>query len=337
MKKNTFQPFHLLLFTFLILLSLCSNTGCSKQTTVPVSVSDYLLNTVVTISIYETDSGSVSDTETILDDCLQKCKEYENLFDRTAEGSDICRINHAAPAYVSVSEDTRKLLSLALEYCRRSDGQIDITIAPVKDLWGFSDLDHAQIPESETLSERLTHVDYRKIEMDGDKVRLTDPEAAIDLGFIAKGYIADRLKEFLIKEGVTSAIINLGGNVLTIGSKQGQPFKIGIQKPFSDTGTPITTVLCTDSSVVTSGIYERYFVQDNVQYHHILDPSTGYPADTDLLSATILSGDSTTGDALSTTCLLLGLDKAKNLIASIDGVEAVFITKDYEIIRTDDP
>lgn len=333
MKKYALSLIH----TAILLVLIASAAGCEKKTSDPVSKSDYLLNTLVTISIYETSPDTVSDTETILDDCLKKCKEYEDLLSRMEEGSDISRINEAAPEFVTVSTDTQKLLDTALYYCGQSDGLIDITIAPVKDLWGFSDLENAHVPDSDALLQTLLHVDYHCIETDGSNVRLTDPDAAIDLGFIAKGYIADRLKKLLIKEGVTSGIINLGGNVLTIGSKQGQPFKIGIQRPFSDTGIPITTVLCADSSVVTSGIYERYFVQDGVQYHHILDPSTGYPTDTDLLSATILSGDSTTGDALSTTCLLLGLDKAKALIESTDGVEAVFITKDYEIIRTDDP
>ena len=172
------------------------------------------------------------------------------------------------------------------------------------------------------------------MELDQNKVRLKDAHAALDVGFIAKGYIADRLKEYMIAEGVTSGIINLGGNVLTIGNKDGQDFKVGIQKPFADTGTALVSVASNDSSVVTSGIYERFFSLDKKIYHHILNPSTGYPVENELLSVTILSKDSTTGDALSTSCLLLGLEKGKELIESLDGVEAVFITKDYNVIET---
>ncbi|MBR1692620.1 MAG: FAD:protein FMN transferase [Lachnospiraceae bacterium] len=322
--------------TILCLAASATVSGCGSQPAQPVSKSGYLLNTLVTVSIYETDHAISKSSETILDDCLIKCKEYEGLFSRTIEGSDISRINHAAPAFVTVSEDTATLLQSALDYCEWSDGLIDITIAPVKDLWGFSDLDTAKIPDETALQSALDHVDYHCVEIDGRKVRLTDPDAAIDLGFIAKGYIADRLKEYLMSEGVTSGIINLGGNVLTIGTKQGNAFRVGIQRPFADTGVPITSVACRDASVVTSGVYERYFTQGGTDYHHILNPSTGYPASSDLLSATILSQDSTTGDALSTTCLLLGLDKAVSLIDSLEGVDAVFITTDYEIIYSSD-
>ncbi|MBO6014969.1 MAG: FAD:protein FMN transferase [Lachnospiraceae bacterium] len=211
---------------------------------------------------------------------------------------------------------------------------LDITIAPVKDLWGFSDLPTAQVPAQEDLVSLLPHVDYRCVEINENRVRLRDSEAALDLGFIAKGYIADRLGELLIAEGAVSAVVNLGGNVLTVGSKHGEPFRVGIQKPFADSGVPITRVDCTDSSVVTSGIYERFFTQDETLFHHILDPSTGYPAQTDLLSATVLSKDSATGDALSTACLMLGLDKAKALIDSIDHVEAIFVTTENKIVYT---
>ena len=164
---------------------------------------------------------------------------------------------------------------------------------------------------------------------------LLDEYAALDVGFIAKGYIADRLKEYLTAQGVTSGIINLGGNVLTIGNKDGEAFRVGIQKPFERTGTALMCVESNDSSVVTSGVYERYFSMDKKIYHHILGPSTGYPIDNELLSVTILSKDSTTGDALSTSCLLFGLEKGRELIESMDGVEAIFVTKDYEIIKTD--
>lgn len=327
------KPKAILFLVTLCLLCSTVSEGCVKNRQKAVSKSAYLLNTVVSISIYEA-MGNEKDTETILDDCLTKCKEYEALFSRTIPESDISRIHDAAPEYVTVSEDTALLLQQALSYCRLTDGLIDITIAPVKDLWNFSDPEKAHIPDEDQLIKRLSHVNYEAVEIDGNQVRLKDKDAAIDVGFLAKGYIADRLKEHLVSEGVTSAIINLGGNVLTIGTKDGAPFQVGIQKPFADTGTPITRVESMDSSVVTSGIYERYFSVDETIYHHILVPSTGYPANNELLSVTILSKDSATGDALSTSCLLLGLEKGKELIKNTDGVEAIFITKDYEIITT---
>ena len=316
-----------------ILTGMCLLSGCAKKHQTPLSKSDYLLNTVVTISIYQSENQT-KDTETILDDCMIKCKEYENLFSRTISGSDIYRINENAPDWVTVSEDTSHLLKAALSYCTLTNGLIDITIAPVKDLWNFSQPELATIPEQTLLSQQLTHVDYQKVELKDKQVRLVDENASLDLGFIAKGYIADRLKDYLISQGVTSAIINLGGNVLTIGSKNGSPFSVGIQKPFEDHGVAILSVDSLDSSVVTSGIYERYFSLDDNIYHHILTPTTGFPVENDLLSVTILSKDSVTGDALSTSCLLLGLEKGRELIESLEEVEAIFVTKNYEIIKT---
>ena len=147
--------------------------------------------------------------------------------------------------------------------------------------------------------------------------------------------MADYLKDYLISEGVESALINLGGNILTLGSKpDGTSFNLGIQKPFDKQGTAITSVKVTDSSVVSSGIYERYFEVDNTLYHHILDTTTGYPCDNNLLGVTILSEKSVDGDALSTSCFVLGLDDGVKLIKSLEGVEAIFITEDYELIDT---
>ena len=166
---------------------------------------------------------------------------------------------------------------------------------------------------------------------------MTDPQASIDLGGIAKGYMADCLKKYLENEGVKSALINLGGNILTIGSKSdGSSFRIGIQKPFDEKNATLTSVLAFDSSVVTSGSYERYFELNNQIYHHILDTRTGYPCNNNLASVTILSKESLTGDILSTACFALGVADGVELINSLDDIEAIFITTDYKIIDTRD-
>ena len=168
--------------------------------------------------------------------------------------------------------------------------------------------------------------------MKDNTVRLTDPHAAIDVGGIAKGYIADRVKEYLKKQGVKHAIINLGGNVLAMGGRlDGSDYNIGIQKPFDNAGEPITSVRISSKSVVTSGTYQRYFEAGGKLYHHILDPHTGLPCENNLHSVTIITDSSLTADALSTTCFLLGLDKSLQLIDQLDNVDAVFITKDNKI------
>lgn len=153
----------------------------------------------------------------------------------------------------------------------------------------------------------------------------------LDLGAIAKGYIADKIKEFLMEKGVKSAIINLGGNVLCIGGKPDKaPFNIGIQKPFADRKETIAVMELSDKSIVSSGIYERFFERDGNFYHHILNPKTGYPYDNSLVAVTIISDKSVDGDGLSTSCFALGLEEGMKLINSIENVHAVFITDDYK-------
>ncbi len=189
-------------------------------------------------------------------------------------------------------------------------------------------------PDTDALTSVCTHIDYRSIVIDeqAETVMLTDPDAAIDLGFIAKGYIADRIRDYLVSKNVTSAIINLGGNILCIGSRPDKnPFRVAVQYPFGQTGDMITTLSIRDQSVVTSGVYERFVEADGVRYHHILDPRTGYPAENNLLSVTIITDSSTDADALSTACFLLGLSDGMALIESLSDTEALFITDDYEL------
>ena len=282
-------------------------------------------DTVVTVEAW----GADSDT---LEHCMEMCETYEQMLSAHIETSEISAINQAEGQPVTVSEETAELIKLGCSYGRLSEGRFDITIAPASNLWDFHDSENASLPDARELSEAVSHVDYRCVQVDGCTVTLTDPEAAIDLGGIAKGYIADRMKEYLEKEGVEHALINLGGNMLAVGGRyDGTDFRIGIQKPFAQTGTVLASVSVSDKSVVSSGNYERYFKLDGRIYHHILDPDTGYPADTGLYQVTIISDSSVQGDALSTTCFLLGLDKGMELIQSLDGVEAVFVTDDMEI------
>ena len=175
-------------------------------------------------------------------------------------------------------------------------------------------------------------MDYRNVHVEGSQVILDSPDTAIDLGAIAKGYIADRIKDYLLENGVNSATINLGGNVLCVGSRpDGTPFKIGLQMPFADRNETIAALNIDGLSVVTSGVYERHFELDGVNYHHLLNPEDGYPYQNGLLSVTIVSPLSVDGDALSTSCFSLGLEKGMELAESMDGVYAYFITDDYEI------
>jgi len=321
MKKNR------IIFTLssLLLSAIILSSRCSKSQE-PITKTGFYFNTVISITLYDQSQSG------LIDDAFQECERYEQLLSRTVEGSDVWNINHSNGSPVTVAPETASLIQTALTYCEQTNGAIDITLAPLSDLWNFSSDEPKSVPADSDIQNCLTHIDYHGIQIDGSTVTLSDPNAAIDLGFIAKGYIADQIKTFLTEKGVRCGIINLGGNVLTIGVKPDHtPYTIGIQKPFDDRNTPITEVTVTDSSVVSSGVYERYFEADGKLYHHILNPATGYPYENQLLGVTILSKSSTEGDGLSTTCFVLGLEKGMDLIESMPDVEALFITDDYEL------
>ena len=330
------KPFIILIS--LILLIIPAGCGSVPSTADPIDKRRFFaLDTLATITIYETAPGT--DTVKILNSSEELCEYYEGLFSRTRRGSDVYRINHSSGRETAADKSTLFLIEESLKYSELTDGLFDITIAPVVELWDSSD---ETLPDSEALSEALSHVsdDNIIINKNAGTVRLKDPKAAIDLGALAKGYIADRIKEQLISDKVTSAVIDLGGNILTIGSKpDGSPYNIGIKAPFSDTSTYYAggaippdgiadSVKVTNRSVVTSGIYERYRLIEDRIYHHVLNPKTGYPVDNTLAGVTIISDTSLEGDCLSTACLLMGKEKTEELINSLPDIEAVLIEKD---------
>ena len=310
-----------LLSASILLLSGCSGLPRERSQT----YTDTLFDTVISVQIFD------SVDEDVLEGCEKLCKKYDSMFSNKIEDSEISRINSASGNPVEVSKETIKLIKKGIYYSEMSDGVFDITIAPVSNLWDFK-AETPLVPSPEAIAEAVSHVNYENIIIRDNTVKLTDPHAGIDLGAIAKGYIADRIKDYLEEEGVRHAMINLGGNVLAMGSKlDGSDYNIGIQEPFDETGEPITSVKISDKSVVTSGIYQRYFKADGKIYHHILDPNTGYPCENNLYSVTILTDSSLTADALSTTCFLLGYDRGMKLINQLDNVDAVFITNDNQI------
>lgn len=317
MKKRLIS---LLLATSLLLC------GCSAApSSTKLNYTDVLFDTVIQIDIFDN-----VDKE-LLNGCKELCLKYDSLLSRTNEESEIYEINHANGDFVEVSPETLELINQGIYYSELSDGAFDITIGPASSLWDFKSEDHI-VPSEESINSAVRHINYRYIEIQDQKVSLQDPDAMLDLGAIAKGYIADKLKSFLVENGVKHALINLGGNILTIGDKpDGSQYNIGIQKPFDQTGQAITSVKVSDASLVTTGIYERCFEKNDILYHHILDPLTGYPCENNLYSVTIITESSVMADALSTSCFLLGLEKGMKLINELDGVEALFITDDYEL------
>lgn len=336
------------IFAASLLLSSAAFSGCSLKANTaensdagsqePVSATAIKLNTAVTVTIYD------SQDRELLTECMNLCDKYEKIFSRTASDSELYQLNHRELTPVAGTEDTfqvsdplAELIRKGLYYSELSEGAFDIAIEPLTSLWDFTAED-PQVPEDRLIQEALTKCDYHNVSVsDNNEVILKTEDTAIELGAIAKGYIADRLKDYLISQGVKSAIINLGGNVLCIGGKpDDSSFKIGIQKPFADRSETIAVMDIKDKSVVSSGVYERCFEQDGTLYHHLLNPRTGYPYDNGLIAVTIISDESVDGDALSTTCFALGLEDGMKLAESLDNVQAFFVTSDYEIHYTKD-
>lgn len=301
-------------------------TGCGPNT-VPTEATGFYFDTVISIRLYEKDAGR------LLDGCMELAGHYEQIFSATIEGSDVWKINHSGGDWVTVDEDTLTLLHTALDFAELSEGAVDPTVGGLSGLWNFGSENEGIVPSPQQIQEKLTHIDHHAVQIMEDQVRLTDSEAQIDLGFIAKGFIGDKIKEYLTGQGVRNALINLGGNVVTLGGRpDGEPFRIGIRDPLETDGSPILTLELWDQSVVSSGNYERFFEKDGKLYHHILSTLTGYPAESGLAQVTIISPDSTRADALSTLCFVSGYEKAALLLENYPDIQAVFVTEDGDIL-----
>ncbi|MBQ9851828.1 MAG: FAD:protein FMN transferase [Ruminiclostridium sp.] len=306
---------------FCALVLLLGLGGCSQEEE-PVTKANFLLDTYVEIKLY--DDSDIS----VIDLAFQEITRLEDMLSVNREGSELDQLAKAAgKEWVEISPETQEVLLLAKEYADLSGGLFDVTAGPLIDLWDINGEGH--YPTQAELDAVLPLISSDDLLVEDGKAYLAREGMEANLGAIAKGYIADKVKELLMDQGVESAIIDLGRNVLLIGDKpDGSNFNVGVQDPNQDQGVLLGLVSTADTSVVTSGINERYFTYEGVDYHHILDPFTGFPADNDLASVTILSTNSAQGDALSTSCLLLGAEKGMELIESLEGVEAFFITKD---------
>lgn len=304
--------------------------GAGKKSSPYISDSRVLLDTTCAIRLYDNQDPEV------LSEAFDLIARYESLWSPSIPTSDVSRVNAAGGAPVEVDPETVAILKRAVKYSELSGGVFDVTIGALTDLWDVLGEDH-RVPSPAEIEEARRTVDYRSIALGENTVALKTPGARLDFGGIAKGYIADRVRDLLVSRGVKSAIINLGGNVLVVGSRpDGEPWTVGIQAPFETEGRYIGTVRVRDKSVVTSGIYRRYFILDGVLYTHIIDPRTGRPVDNELASVTIISTRSHDGDGLASACLLLGEEKGKALIESLEDVSAIFVRKDGQVTLTED-
>ena len=276
----------------------------------------YAMNTVIEQKWY----GESADT--VYTGMETKIREIESVLSLHLSQSEIAAINENAGVQpVEVSQRTFDLFQRAKELSEQSDGAFDITIAPVVELWGITS-DHPHVPTDEDLAQAMALMGLEDLVLDEEACTayLTRPGMAIDLGGIAKGWTADQLREYARELGAERGYVSLGGNLMIIGERpDGDPFKLGLRDPQGDASTYLGTVTLEDGcTMATTGGYERYFEEDGIRYHHVLDPRTGYPADSDLLSVAVISKDGTLADYLSTTLFVQGLDAAKEAAGSED-------------------
>ena len=300
-------------------------TGCSAESSPePVQGTFFAMDTVMDFTIYG-ESGLIDQSESLI-------ASLESLVSVTDANSELYAINQTGSG--TLTGKASSLMEQALEICRRTDGALDLSIYPIVRAWGFTTGSY-QVPDEAEIQALLPLVDYRKIQYDAADGDVTLPEGMkIDLGSVAKGYAGQLVAQMLREHGVQSALLNLGGNVQTVGAKpDGSPWQIGIKDPQGEDAMMVLSV--EDQAVVTSGGYERYFEQDGQTYWHIMDPSTGHPADSGLISVTIVGDEGVVCDGLSTALFVMGLEKAADLWAQSGDFEAVFVTASGEVYITE--
>lgn len=328
------------LIFFILLMCMLLITACSTNKSGnpsnpaegPIKGTEFLLGTTIEITVYDKNDMD------IINQCMDRIQQIEKKMTiNNADTSEIIALNKAAGvSSVKVSPDTFDVLERGKYYSELSNGRFDITVGPIVKLWNIG-TEYAAVPNPVALEEARRLIDFTKLKLDKNNLtaELESSGMQVDLGAIAKGYAADEVAKILKDNGVQHAIINLGGNILTVGGNmKGQPWKIGIQDPYNPRGEFLGILEVQDKTIVTSGTYERYFEQDGKRYHHILDPRTGYPADNDIVSVSIITDKSIDGDGNSTSVLLLGLEEGMKFVESQEDVEAIFVTYDKKVYLT---
>ena len=317
-----------------ILLTALLLTGCAEQQAAePVAAADenaepnsrtvFAMDTVMELSAYGADDALMEAAE-------QEILGLESRLSVTDAGSEIYALDHNGLA--ELSPDTTELMQTALEMCERTDGALDVSIYPVLRAWGFTTGSY-QVPTQEEIENLLTQVDYRKVTLENGTASIAQG-MEVDLGSVAKGYTGDQVSQLLREGGVTSALLNLGGNVQLVGGKpDGSDWRVAVQDPESDGYLDILSLR--DKAAITSGGYERYFVGDDGEvYWHIIDPATGEPARSGLISVTVIGDRGVVCDALSTALFVMGLDKAAEYWRRYGYFEAVFVAEDGSVAIT---
>ncbi|RDY25421.1 FAD:protein FMN transferase [Romboutsia weinsteinii] len=321
------------IISILMIVLAISITGCSsKNKDETITRTELFMGTAIKVTLYE------GGNEGILDKVFNRIIEIEDLVSINKDGTELTKLNdNSGVDKVKLSDTSYNIIKEGLRYSKMSDGAYDISIGPLVKLWSIG-LPEAKVPTKDEINETIKYVDYSKIEINDStkEVFLSQKGMMLDLGSIAKGYVADEIVTLLKNEGVNKAIIDLGGNIYALGSKEeNKGWNIGIQDPFDDRGNAVGVVEVADKSVVTTGVYERFIEENGVKYHHILNPKTGYPYETEIAGVSIIADKSVDADALSTLIFTKGLEEGLKLVEELDTVDAVFITNNKEVYITD--
>ncbi len=337
--KRRFLTILLMFLTLLI-------TGCQshKQSDTALSAVEKNSCDVFAMDTYMNLAAYGENAKSALTLASKEIYRLESLFSVTLENSDISKINQSAGVPVTVAPDTASLISTGLKYSGLTEGALDLSIYPILKEWGFTTGNY-RIPDSETLKSILEHVDYRQIQV--NDTQESDPQVTIgasqeiDLGSVAKGYTGDKVINILKENHVSSAIINLGGNVQTLGTKpDGSLWTIAVTNPF-DPDTDLCTLTIRDQAVITSGNYKRFFTgEDGKNYCHIMDPAEGRPAEHGLVSVTVIGESGVMCDALSTALYIKGIEGAIEFYRTMQSktdapFELILVTEDGEILYTE--
>lgn len=297
-----------------------------------VEKEDFVLGTHGKIRVF---ADSEAKGNEAIEKAFDRIVEIENRMSTSIEGSDINTINkNAGGEAVKAEAETISVIEKGIRYADITNGTFNIGIGSLIELWGIGK-DWQKVPTGAEILQAKSHTDLSKLEMTENQVSIKDPEMRIDLGGIAKGYAVDEAARVLRENGINSGFVNMGGDVYALGSKpDGSPWNVGIQNPEIGVGGVIAKIELVDQSIVTSGDYERYFIENGQHYHHILDPETGYPSKNELNSVTIISEKAIDGDALSTAVFVMGLEEGLSFVEAQENIEAVLVTKDKKVYTT---
>ncbi len=314
-----------------IVVMLVMLTGCTSNNPEVTQLDYFYFDTSINIKIY--DELKDSDVKVIDEEIDDLLYELENTYSPTIETSTINQVNNQT--IQEVDTDFITILNNSLLACNETNGVYDPTSGTLIDLWSINNENY--LPTQSEIEEAQKNVGCQNVEIDGNKIIM--PEGyKLDFGSSVKGYAADEIEQTLKNYGVDNALINLGGNIQAVGNKYGEPFKIGIMKPevTNELNENVAALQLANKAMVTSGINQRFFIKDDVVYHHIIDVQEGYPANNELASVSIITDSGAKADILSTMVFLMGLDDGYEYVMSLDGVEAIFITKDKKIYETTD-